>query len=126
VGLKRDPLNLVSTIEELLGRTSSGFGLENLDYGRRDTPRLPRDTPLSAEVGINFTDKRRSLGRCSSLADSCHGVQSFLILLCWKLQYDQKEIMRNKEEESPGPNEERFSADERVQKNAYTFSEGVT
>jgi hypothetical protein len=28
VGLERDPLNLVSTIDELLERKSSGFGLE--------------------------------------------------------------------------------------------------
>jgi hypothetical protein len=31
VGLEQGPLSLVSTIEELLGRNSSGFGLENLD-----------------------------------------------------------------------------------------------
>jgi hypothetical protein len=29
VGLERGPLSLVSTIEALLGRKSSGFGLEN-------------------------------------------------------------------------------------------------
>jgi hypothetical protein len=34
VGLERGPLSLVSTIEELLGRKSSGSGLENRDYGR--------------------------------------------------------------------------------------------
>jgi hypothetical protein len=36
VGLERGPLSLVSTIEELLGRKSSGSGLESLEYGRRD------------------------------------------------------------------------------------------
>jgi hypothetical protein len=35
VGLERGPLNLVSTTEELLGRKSSGSGLERLQYGRR-------------------------------------------------------------------------------------------
>jgi hypothetical protein len=33
VGLERGPLSLVSTIEELLERKSSGSGLENRDYG---------------------------------------------------------------------------------------------
>jgi hypothetical protein len=42
VGLERGPLSLVSTIEELLGRESSGSGLENRDYGRRDPSRWPR------------------------------------------------------------------------------------
>jgi hypothetical protein len=36
VSLERGPLSLVSTIEELLGRNSSGFGLENREYGRGD------------------------------------------------------------------------------------------
>jgi hypothetical protein len=39
MGLDRGSLSLMSTIEELLGRKSSGFGLENRDYGRRDPPR---------------------------------------------------------------------------------------
>jgi hypothetical protein len=33
VGLERGPLSLVSTTEELLGRTSSGSGLESREYG---------------------------------------------------------------------------------------------
>jgi hypothetical protein len=39
VGLERGPLSLVSTIEELLGRKSSGSGQENREYGRRDPSR---------------------------------------------------------------------------------------
>jgi hypothetical protein len=65
VGLQRVSLSLVSTIEELLERKNSSSDLENRDYGLRDPPRLPRDTPLSAKVGTNFADS----GRCSSLAD---------------------------------------------------------
>jgi hypothetical protein len=33
VGLERDPLSLVSTIEELLERKSSGSGLESREHG---------------------------------------------------------------------------------------------
>jgi hypothetical protein len=36
VVLERGPLNLVSTIEELLGKKNSGSGLEIREYGRRD------------------------------------------------------------------------------------------
>jgi hypothetical protein len=49
VGLERGPLSLVSTIEELLGRKSSGSGLEDREYGRRDPSRLPRGTPSNAQ-----------------------------------------------------------------------------
>jgi hypothetical protein len=44
VGLEQGPLSLVTTIEELLGRKSSGSGLEMREYGRRDLSRRPRDT----------------------------------------------------------------------------------
>jgi hypothetical protein len=39
VDLERGPLRIVSTIEELLERKSSGSGLEKWDYGRRDPTR---------------------------------------------------------------------------------------
>jgi hypothetical protein len=56
VGLERGPLSLVSTTEELLGRKSSGFGLENREYGSRDASGRPRDTLLTSKVGINFAE----------------------------------------------------------------------
>jgi hypothetical protein len=40
VGLERGTLSLVSTTEGLLGRKSSGSGLENLEHSRRDPSRL--------------------------------------------------------------------------------------
>jgi hypothetical protein len=36
VNLEQGPLSLVSTIEELRERKSTGSGLESRDYGRRD------------------------------------------------------------------------------------------
>jgi hypothetical protein len=59
VDLERGPLSLVSTIEEVLGRKSSGSDLENREYGRRDLSGWPHDNLLSAKVSINFADKRR-------------------------------------------------------------------
>jgi hypothetical protein len=66
VGIERGPLNLMSTIEELLGRKSSGSGLEIREYSRWDPWRWPRDTLYPQKLALS--DKRRLLGRCSSLA----------------------------------------------------------
>jgi hypothetical protein len=73
VGLERGPLSLVSTIEGLLERKVVS-GPEIRDYGQRELPCLPCDTPLSVKVGTNFADKRRLLGRYSSFANYGHRV----------------------------------------------------
>jgi hypothetical protein len=36
MGLERGPISHVSKIEEILGRNTSGYGLENREYGRGD------------------------------------------------------------------------------------------
>jgi hypothetical protein len=46
MGLERGPLSVVSTFEELLGRKSSGSGLESRDYGRKVTAALTTRHPF--------------------------------------------------------------------------------
>jgi hypothetical protein len=63
VGLERGPLSLVSTIEELLGRNSSGSGLENRYYGRKDQSRSPRGTVCPQKLALtSLTSGCRSVG----------------------------------------------------------------
>jgi hypothetical protein len=62
VGLERGSLNLVSTIEELLGRNSSGCGLENLEYSRGKPLSWPCDTLYQQKLALT-----------SPLTDSGHG-----------------------------------------------------
>jgi hypothetical protein len=56
-------------------------GIEIREYGSRDPSCCSRGIPLSAKVGINFVDKRWSLGRYSSLADSGRGVIIIIIII---------------------------------------------
>jgi hypothetical protein len=63
VGLERGPLSLVSTIEELLGRKSSGFRLETREYGRRDPSRCSRGTLYPQKSALTSpTSGDRSVG----------------------------------------------------------------
>jgi hypothetical protein len=62
VDLERGPLSLVSTTEEPLGRKSSGSGLENREYGRRDPSRWPRGTLYPQTLAlISLTSGGRSV-----------------------------------------------------------------
>jgi hypothetical protein len=65
--MERAPLSLVSTTEELLERKSSGSGLENRKYGRRDPSRRPRGTLYQQQLAITSpTCGGRPIGIVSS------------------------------------------------------------
>jgi hypothetical protein len=52
VGLERCPLSLVSIIEELLERKSSGSCLENWVYGCMNPSRWPHGTPYPQNLAL--------------------------------------------------------------------------
>jgi hypothetical protein len=63
VDLEWGPFSLVSTIERLLGRQSSGSGLECREYGRRDPSRWPHGTLYSQKMALTSpTNGCRSVG----------------------------------------------------------------
>jgi hypothetical protein len=84
VGLERGSLSLVSIIEEILRRESSGSGLEIREYGRRD-PSWTTWHPLSANVGTNLSDKRCSSVRVGRSRTKATEFSSFP-LLCRKIK----------------------------------------
>jgi hypothetical protein len=76
----------VSTTEELLGRKGSGSGLENREYGRRDSSRWPRGTLYPQKLARNsLTSGGRSVGIVRSRTQATE-----LVSMLWPLGLKSK------------------------------------
>jgi hypothetical protein len=73
--LQLGPISLVSAIEELLGKKSSGPGLGDRDFGRWGSAALTARHPSARETWYQF----RSVGQASSRTEAAHDVS------CWDL-----------------------------------------
>jgi hypothetical protein len=71
--MERCPLRLVSTVEELLGKTSSGSGLENREYGSGDPIICPQKLAL-----ISPTNGGRSIGIVRTRTQAMEFISIFL------------------------------------------------
>jgi hypothetical protein len=84
VGLERGPLGLVSRIEELLERESSGSGPENREYCRRDPSRWPRGTLYPQKLVLSSpTSGGRSVGIVRSRTHAMEFSLVFTFPLIW-------------------------------------------
>jgi hypothetical protein len=80
MGLERGSLSLVSTTEELVGRNSSGSGLERRKYGRRGPSCWPRGTinqrksaltsPTSSDLSVGIVRSRTQATKFTSPSSS--------------------------------------------------------
>jgi hypothetical protein len=78
VGLERGPLNLVSTIEEILGRKSIGSGPESREYGCTDPSRSPRGTLYPQKLALGSPT---SCGRSVDVVRSRTHATEFVLVL---------------------------------------------
>jgi hypothetical protein len=65
VGLERGPVSLVSKIEELLGRKSSGFSLEIREYNSRDPAKIGTNFAWSVEFSRELRSRSLFLFVCN-------------------------------------------------------------
>jgi hypothetical protein len=80
VGLERDPLGLVSTNEELLGKKSSGSGLEIREYSRRDLSYWPHGILYPRKLALTLST---SSGRLVAIVHSwTQATELFIICYC--------------------------------------------
>jgi hypothetical protein len=81
VGLEPGPLSLVSTVEELLGRESSGSGLESREYCHRNLSRRPCGILYPQNLALTSpTSGGRSVGIVCSRAQA---KEFFVCLFCF-------------------------------------------
>jgi hypothetical protein len=82
----RGPPSFMSTIEELLGRESSGSGIENREYNRRDPLCWPRNTLYEQKLAlISSTSGGRSVGIVRSRTKVTEFV--FCLFVQWIVAY---------------------------------------
>jgi hypothetical protein len=80
VGLERGPLSLVSTIEVLLERQSSGPGLGNREHGRRDPLRWQRGTLNPQKLALTSpTSGGHSVGIVRSRTETVEFIFIFVL-----------------------------------------------
>jgi hypothetical protein len=93
VGLERGPLSLVSTIDDLLGRKSSGSGLESREYGRRGrhaahvapsiSKKLTLALPTSGGGSVGIVRSRTQATPFSSYFQHLHNLTAYVVCKEW-------------------------------------------